>query len=49
MNPHLNSLGAQELTREQFITALHDLREQTVQDSCFSQQELSFPIQQEMS
>ncbi|WP_240206149.1 leucyl/phenylalanyl-tRNA--protein transferase [Vibrio sp. CyArs1] len=49
MNPHLNSLGAQELTREQFIAALHNLREQTVQDSCFSQQELSFPIQQEMS
>ncbi|MFC5078084.1 Leucyl/phenylalanyl-tRNA--protein transferase [Vibrio thalassae] len=47
MNPHLDSLGAEELTREQFINTLHELRDLTVLDSCFVKQELSFPTQQE--
>lgn len=38
MNSHLESLGASELERDQFIKSLLSLREQAVDDSCFKPQ-----------
>lgn len=38
MNPHLQSLGATELPRSQFMQSLLTLREESVSESCFQPQ-----------
>ncbi|SEG28483.1 leucyl/phenylalanyl-tRNA--protein transferase [Vibrio hangzhouensis] len=49
MNPHLESLGAKEISRESFIEKLHSYRQKPVHTSCFVPQELSFATEMERS
>ncbi len=46
MNPHLASLGATELKREDFLQSLLSLREQRVDSHCFHRQTLSLSDQE---
>lgn len=45
MNPHLKSLGAKELSRDNFIDLLLSLKEQDVTESCFQPQWLPNPTE----
>lgn len=45
MNPHLKSLGAKELSRDNFMQSLLSLKEQHVTERCFQPQWLSCPVE----
>ncbi|USD66255.1 leucyl/phenylalanyl-tRNA--protein transferase [Vibrio sp. SCSIO 43136] len=47
MNPHLASLGAQELPREEFTQYLIDLGELSLEKRCYAPQQLPNPIHSE--
>ncbi|MGF1779372.1 leucyl/phenylalanyl-tRNA--protein transferase [Vibrio nomapromontoriensis] len=44
MNPHLESLGAIELTREVFIDSLHQRREASMLKDCYTQQDITVTL-----
>lgn len=44
LNPHTQSLGAQELPRQQFMQTLLSLQKQVISDHCFQRQWLTMPI-----
>ncbi len=45
MNPHLQSLGAQELEREDFAQRLLSFRERPIEKNCFNEQWLALPVE----
>lgn len=45
MNPHLKSLGAKELEREEFTKRLLSFRERSVEENCFNEQWLASPLE----
>jgi len=49
MNPHLASLGAVELPRDEFMKSLLSYRESSVEETCFKRQWLNMPDKSEQS
>lgn len=45
MNPHLKSLGAKELEREEFSQRLLSFKERSVEENCFNEQWLASPLE----
>ncbi|MGC9494548.1 leucyl/phenylalanyl-tRNA--protein transferase [Vibrio genomosp. F10] len=45
MNPHLTSLGATEIPRDEFLNSLLQLKQQVVTNDCFSTQWLASPLE----